>query len=119
MKLLPVKSNILLLLFTKNNVICTITSLKGNTLTWLTAGSIKIRGTKKINNVIVSLIVKKLYLYNKKFGYTHTHIRLKGLDKSKNLFIKYLKIIGFSIISVKENFLLPHNGCKKTRSRKI
>nr|WDA66155.1 ribosomal protein S11 [Lithothamnion corallioides] len=119
MKLLPIKSNILLLLFTKNNIICTITNLQGKTLVWVTAGSVKLQGTKKITTSTISSVVKKLYTFNKEFGYTHIHIRLKGINKNRNLFIKYLKVIGFNIVSLKEKIILPHNGCKKPRNRRI
>ena len=113
MRLLSKKSNILLLLFTKNNVICTITNLKGNTLIWLTTGSIKFQGSKKTNNVTIPLVVKRLHLYNKKFGYTYTYVKLRGTNKNKTLFIKCLRANGFNIDSLKENFCLPHNGCRK------
>ena len=119
MKLLSKKSNILLLLFAKNNIICTLTNLKGNTLTWLTTGSVKLKGTKKVTNVTIFLVIKKLYLYNKRFGYTNTHLNLKGINKNKNLFVKYLKVVGFNISSVTESTCLPHNGCKKKQKRKV
>nr|AYR06587.1 ribosomal protein S11 [Lithothamnion sp.] len=119
MKLLSKKSNILILLFTKNNLICTITNLEGNILTWLTAGSLKNRGAKKNNECYAFFNCKKIEFLQKKFGYTHTHVKLKGINKNKNFFIKYLKTIGFNIVSLKESAVLAHNGCKKTRNRKI
>ena len=113
------KSNILLVLFTKNNIICTLTSLSGNVLSWITAGSLKVRGTKKITSSVTFSIIKALKYYNKKFEYTKVHIKIKGLNKNKNLFIKQLKLSGFDIISFQEDVVLPYNGCKKTNIRRV
>lgn len=113
------KSNILSVFFTKNNVICTLADLSGKSLIWVTTGSLKFRGTKKVTTSTISSIIKVLYNYNKNVGYSCMHLKLKGVNKNKSFFIKYLKTVGFNIISLQDTLMLPHNGCRKTRGRRI
>nr|WDA66133.1 ribosomal protein S11 [Phymatolithon calcareum] len=113
------KSNVLSVLFTKNNIICTLTDITGKLITWTTTGSFKFRGVKKVTASTISSTIKKLYNYNKNFGYNCTHVKLKGINKHKILFIKNLKTIGFNISSLQDSLILPHNGCRTNRSRRI
>nr|UVF63028.1 ribosomal protein S11 [Synarthrophyton patena] len=119
MDLFKKKSNILLILFTKNNMICTLTTLKGKVLGWVTVGSLKSRGKRKVTSYSILSIAKILYSYNLKFGYSQVHIKIKGISKNQNLLIRYLKLVGFIIISFQQNSILPHNGCKVSRNRRI
>lgn len=113
------KSSILLVLFTKNNIICALTDLTGKLFKWSTVGSFKFRGVKKITTSTISSMIKNLYSYNRDLGYSFIHVKLKGTNKNKTFFIKYLKTVGFNIISFQDDLMLPHNGCRKARGRRI
>nr|YP_009541970.1 ribosomal protein S11 [Synarthrophyton chejuense]AYR06640.1 ribosomal protein S11 [Synarthrophyton chejuense] len=119
MKLYNNKSIILLVLLKKNNIICVLTTLSGKVLTWVTTGSLKLRGTRKITSLTIISSLKLIYTYIYKFNCNNVHIKIKGINKNKNLFIKYLKSIGFNIISFQEIPLLPYNGCKNNNIRRI
>ena len=110
--------SILYINFTYNNIICTLTTYKGNTLIWSTTGSKKTKGLKKITTASINSLINclyKNYLKNSK----SICIKIKGYNKNKNLFIKKLKVLGFKILFIQENLNIPYNGCKKKRKRKI
>lgn len=113
------KANVLLILFTKNNIICTLTTLSGKVISWATAGSLKTKGSKKITSIIIISLIKQLFKYSQILGYTHTHIKTKGINKNKSFVIKYIKIVGFNIVSLQEKIILPYNGCKTPSNRRI
>nr|YP_009138134.1 ribosomal protein S11 [Calliarthron tuberculosum]AKG26266.1 ribosomal protein S11 [Calliarthron tuberculosum] len=119
MNLLNKNLSILSILFKSNNILCTLTDTKGNTLIWATAGSKKIRSTKKITSISITNMIKTLYDYSYKTNSTEIYIKIKGANKNKNFLIKKLKTIGFTIWLIQESLILPHNGCRKIRSRRI
>lgn len=112
-------SLILFVLFSKNNILCTLTTLKGETLIGISGGANRTKGIKKSTNSTVFAIIKTLYNYSKKFSYLTLYIRIKGTSKNKNNFIKYLKSFGFNILLIQEKFSSPHGGCKMIKSRRI
>nr|QJF58220.1 ribosomal protein S11 [Corallina officinalis] len=110
---------ILFIFFKNNNIICTLTNVKGSPLNWATVGTKKMRGTKKITTSSITNTTKLLYNYSTKINSTNIYLKIKGTNKSKFFFIKSLKTIGFTILSIQENLIIPHNGCKKLRTRRI
>nr|YP_009660503.1 ribosomal protein S11 [Corallina chilensis]QCS25451.1 ribosomal protein S11 [Corallina chilensis] len=117
---LPNKNlSILFIFFKNNNIICTLTNANGAPLNWATVGTNKMRGTKKITTSSIINTIKLLYNYSIRMNSTSIHLKIKGTNKSKLFFIKSLKTIGFIILSIQENLIIPHNGCKKIRTRRI
>ena len=119
MELINKPSIILYIYFKNSNIICTITDVKGRTLVWITAGSNKLKGTKKITVTTISLLLKFLCGYIKKQSLSTVYIKIRGTNKLKTNFIKYLKILGFNILFVQEKLCLPYGGCKQPRIRRL
>lgn len=119
MKTLNKNSFILFVLFSKNNILCTLTNLKGETLIWISGGVKRTRGIKKSTNPTSVTIIKILHDYCKKFNYLTLYIRIKGTNKTKNNFVKYLKSFGFNILLIQEKLTLPYGGCKIIKSRRL
>jgi ribosomal protein S11 len=46
-------------------------------------------------------------------------IKLKGLNKFKKIVIKQLQLYPINIISIVDETILAHNGCKKKSTRKL
>ena len=113
------KSLILFVLFTNTNILCTLANLKGKTLMWTTAGLNKAKGVKKVTLSIIFTVIKTLYIYSKIKGNPSIHIKISGTNKNKSVFIKYLKVSGFNILSIQEKLLLPFAGCKGIKSRRL
>ena len=114
-----IKSNALILyaVFTKNNLFCTLTNLKGTVVLSLSTGSFKVKGVKKVTNISLYSIIKILFKYVK--NNKTLYLRIKGTSKFKNEFIKALKLIGFNIYLIQEKLSVAHGGCKKVKNRKI
>lgn len=119
MKLLVNPTLILIIKFTNNNILCTLINIKGNVLIGTSAGIKKIKGTKKISTTTISLLIKKIYNWIKVKNFPSIHIKVKGTHKFKTNFIKYLKLVGFNILTIQEKLYLPHSGCKQSQTRKL
>ena len=120
MKLLTKNFLILSVVFTHNNMLCTLTDLKGKSLMWTTIGQKKPHGIKKTTNTSIFLVVQDLYKYTTKMWRINSiYIKIKGTNKNKSTFIKLLKIIGFNILMIQERTTIPHGGCKKPQRRRL
>lgn len=119
MKLLNKNSLILHVSFLRNNILCTLTNLRGGTLLQVSGGIERVKGLKKNSNSLVFSIVKMLFNFCKKLNRFNLYIKIKGINKNKPTFIKYLQVLGFNILLIQEKFFLPHGGCKKPKSRKL
>ena len=119
MQLINKNSLILFVLFTNSNIICTLTNLNGQVLKSISAGSKKVRGVKKITNMTIFNIIKVLYKHVLFCKSPFLYLRVKGSNKNKAEFFKFLKVKGFNILIVQEKLLLPHGGCKNPSLRKL
>lgn len=119
MKLLNSYTAILFIYFTRNNILCTITNLQGNTLAWSTAGTKKLKGAKKITISSIHALSKTLSKYSSDRGILTVYVKVKGTNRLKSSFIKSLKLLNFNILLLQEKLCLPHSGCRKNRIRKL
>nr|UAT97996.1 ribosomal protein S11 [Ahnfeltia plicata] len=113
------KSIVISILFTSNNVVYSLTDFSGNVLFWTSTGSKKSRGVRKSTSMIVTSTSKTIADHSLKLGYSYAHIKIKGFGKNKKTAIKSLKLTSLNILSLCDQTSLPHNGCKKTRTRRI
>nr|AHX02528.1 ribosomal protein S11 [Schizymenia dubyi] len=113
------KSIILVVVFTTNNIIYTLTNLKGDVLFWTSIGTQKISKTKKVSLITVTTITKLIIYEINMRNYKFIHVKLKGVNKYKKMILKCLKQSFLSILSICDILLLPHNGCKRIKIRRI
>lgn len=113
------KIGIISILFTLNNVICTLTNLNGFVLTWTSSGSKKLLGSKKLTSVGVYSAVTSLIKYVVKFNFTNLHLRLRGVSRFKKPIIRFLLSLNFTFNSIEDFTSLPHNGCRLKHFRRL
>nr|YP_009490368.1 ribosomal protein S11 [Gracilaria edulis]AWH62522.1 ribosomal protein S11 [Gracilaria edulis] len=114
-----IKSVILHILFKSNNILCTVTTIKGSTLFWISAGSKKYCGAKKITLTVIISMLKTILEYFIKLKIKNIHINLNGFNKHKRVVLKYFKYSFINILSITNNTKFPHNGCKNLKKQYI
>nr|WCH57738.1 ribosomal protein S11 [Hypnea musciformis] len=110
---------VLHVLFTINNVVYTITDLRGNTLFWVSVGSNKVKNTKKVTTTSIFLSIKDIKLFLNKYNIGYLFLQLKGFNKYKKTVLKQLKQFYSQIILIYEKTDLAHNGCKNRKMRRL
>nr|YP_009490393.1 ribosomal protein S11 [Gracilaria spinulosa]AWH62547.1 ribosomal protein S11 [Gracilaria spinulosa] len=113
------KSIKLNILFTSNNILCTVSNIKGKVLFWTSAGSKKSRGMKKVTLTTIITILGLISEHLKRLQVENIHLNLNGFDKNKKFVLKYFKHSFFNILSITNNSMLAHNGCKNLKKRYI
>nr|AEX37501.1 ribosomal protein S11 [Gracilariopsis lemaneiformis]ATG87368.1 ribosomal protein S11 [Gracilaria chouae] len=113
------KSVILVVIFTSNNILYTLTDIEGKVLFWTTSGLKRTKGTKKVTLTMIVSSIKIILACISNIRIKYVHLKFKGFDKNKKVVLKFLKQSTFKILSITNNSMLPHNGCKKPKLRRI
>ncbi len=104
---------------TYNNTVITLTDSKGDTLAWVTAGSLGFKGTKKATPYAASRVATVIGNKAEKIGIQEIDIYVKGVGSGRNSALKSLAGRSMKINSIKDITPIPHNGCRPPKPRRV
>lgn len=102
-----------------NNTIITLTDSRGSVLTWVSAGSIGFKGTKKATPFAASKVAEAISLTTKKIGIDKVAVFMKGIGSGRESALRSLATHGLNIVSIKDITPIPHNGCRAKKVRRV
>ena len=102
-----------------NNIIVTITNLKGDTLLWSSSGQMGFKGVSKGTPFAAQTTTYKLGLEAKNNGMKDIEIIIKGQGSGREIALRTIENLGFNILSIKDVTPIPHNGCRPPKRRRI
>lgn len=102
-----------------NNTIITLTDLQGNVLTWVSAGSIGFKGTKKATPFAASKTAEAVSDLCRKLGIEKIQVMVKGVGSGRESAVRSIAARGLDIVSVKDITPIPHNGCRPPKPRRV
>jgi small subunit ribosomal protein S11 len=104
---------------TFNNTIVTITDLKGNTITWSSAGSTGFKGSRK-GTAFAAQTASEIATSNAvTLGLKSVDILVKGQGAGRETAIRAVQNRGLEIKSIKDITSVPHNGCRPPKKRRV
>lgn len=106
----------LIILFTHNNIFFNILDSKKKLIFQLSLGNQKVRGLKKTNINSIQNSLNIVYSILKNFN-LNIHLKLKGLNKYKKVVLKNLKRYNLNILSINDEIIIVHNGCRNKKNR--
>jgi len=102
-----------------NNTILNISSFEKKTILCSSCGFLGIKGSRRstsyASQAISNVLGKKLLLLGIKYAF----IRLKGFGNGRYSCIKGFSLAGVKILRVQDVTLLPFNGCKLPKKRRV
>jgi small subunit ribosomal protein S11 len=105
---------------TVNNLILTYTDLLGNPLYWYSCGRIpNIQKGSRSNYFIILETIEKFSLYLESKNIKNIHIKVKGFGLIRKTLLKALKKTNLQVFNFYNVTLLPHNGCRPKKYRRI
>ncbi len=104
---------------TFNNTIVTITNLRGNTISWASAGSVGFKGARKSTPFAAQTAAEKAAFEAANNGLKMVHILLKGQGSGRETAIRAIQEAKFQITSIEDITSEPHNGCRPPKRRRI
>ena len=104
---------------TFNNTIVTITNLKGETVSWASAGSAGFKGARKSTPFAAQTAAEKAAIEAINIGIKSVYILIKGQGSGRETAIRALETSGFEISSIIDVTAIAHNGCRPPKRRRV
>jgi small subunit ribosomal protein S11 len=104
---------------TFNNTLITITDLKGNAITWGSAGKSGFKGSKKSTSFAATVAAENCAREAVNLGVRKVHVRVQGPGSGRESAIQALATAGLRIASIRDVTPIPHNGCRPPKKRRV
>ena len=102
-----------------NNVICTITDIYGNTISWSSAGKNGFKGSRKNTPFAAQVTAEAAAKEAYDLGLREIDVYIKGPGAGREAAIRALSVAGLEILSIKDSTPIPHNGCRPPKRRRV
>ena len=107
------------ILATFNNTQVTITDLKGNPVSWATAGRCGFKGSRKSSAYAAQQVAQRAAREAQAHGLKEVEVRVKGPGSGRDNAIRALQAVGLEISVIKDVTPVPHNGCRPGKRRRV
>ncbi len=114
-----INSGIAHIVATFNNTIVTITDLKGNVISWSSAGKCGFRGSKKSTAYVAQVVAQDASRQAMGHGLREVAVKVKGPGMGREAAIRALQAIGLEVTSITDETPVPHNGCRPRKQRRV
>jgi small subunit ribosomal protein S11 len=105
---------------TFNNTIVTITDVKGEAISWSSAGSVGgFKGTRKGTPFAAQLAAEKAARAAMEHGLRRVDVMVKGPGSGRETAIRALQAVGLEVSLIKDVTPIPHNGCRAPKRRRV
>ena len=102
-----------------NNPLVTITDMKGNALSWASAGGLGFRGSKKSTPFAAQTAAETASKAAMEHGLKTVEVYVKGPGTGRESAIRALQTAGLDVTMIKDVTPIPHNGCRPPKRRRV
>lgn len=104
---------------TFNNIIITFTNLKGQTVSWSSAGKMGFRGAKKNTPFAAQLASEDASKKAFEAGIRKVKVYIKGPGSGRDSAMRSIGNNGLEVTEIVDITPMPHNGCRPPKKRKV
>ncbi|MDD2241912.1 MAG: 30S ribosomal protein S11 [Bacteroidales bacterium] len=104
---------------TFNNVIVTLTNLKGQVISWSSAGKMGFRGSKKNTPYAAQVAAEDCAKSAFDAGLRKVKAYVKGPGGGRESAIRTIHNVGIEVTEIIDVTPLPHNGCRPKGRRRV
>jgi len=112
-------SAVLYIQSTFNNTLMNLTDFQGNTVIWLSSGSLGFKGAKKGTPFAASKVAELLADKAKMIGLNSVDVIIKGVGAGRESAIRALAAKGIEINTIRDMTPIPHNGPRPKKPRRV
>ena len=102
-----------------NNTIVTISDVRGNVLSWASAGELGFKGSRKSTPFAAGEVAETAAKAAMEHGLKTVEVFVKGPGAGRESAIRALQTAGLEISSIKDVTPIPHNGCRPPKRRRV
>ena len=103
---------------TFNNTVITITDTEGHTISWASAGTMGIKGSKKSTPFAAGMAAEKAGKAAADAGMKTVDVFVKGLGAGRESAVRSLATAGLEVKTITDVTPIPHNGCRPPKKRR-
>ena len=104
---------------TFNNVIISLTNLKGQVISWSSAGKMGFRGSKKNTPYAAQVAAEDCAKEAHEYGLRKVRVFVKGPGSGRESAIRALHVAGIEVTEIVDITPMPHNGCRPPKRRRV
>jgi len=104
---------------TFNNTIITLTDVKGNVISWASAGTAGFKGSRKGTPYAAQMAATNAARKATEHGLKQVDVLVKGPGSGREASIRALQAAGITIASIRDVTPIPHNGCRAPKRRRV
>lgn len=101
-----------------NNTLVTITDPEGNVVSWASAGTQGIKGSKKSTPYAAGMAAEAAGKEAVASGMKTVDVFVKGLGAGRETAVRSLGTVGLEVKSITDVTPIPHNGCRPPKRRR-
>jgi small subunit ribosomal protein S11 len=102
-----------------NNTIITITTLRGEVISWSSAGACGFRGARKGTPFAAKTAAATAAKESMTQGMQQARVMVKGIGPGRDTAIRGLQEAGLRVKLIRDITPIPHNGCRPPKKRRI
>jgi small subunit ribosomal protein S11 len=100
-------------------MILLLTEKGGNIRTWVSAGTVGFKGSRKTQPVAAERAAEELAKRALKLGYSTVEVKLTGMGSNKQYAVQALRAAGLNITALMDVTPIPYNGCRPKKRRRV
>ena len=104
---------------TFNNTIVSFTDMKGNVVSWSSAGRCNFKGSRKSTAFAATTVAQDASRSAIGHGMTEVEVRVQGPGAGRESAVRAIQSAGLIITSIKDTTAIPHNGCRPPKRRRV
>jgi len=102
-----------------NNTQVTITDMKGEVVSWSSAGRAGFKGSRRSTAYAATVVAQEAGKAAMAHGMQELEVRVQGPGAGRESAIRALQSVGFTINAIKDVTPIPHNGCRPPKRRRV
>jgi small subunit ribosomal protein S11 len=102
-----------------NNIIISLTNIKGEVISWSSAGKMGFRGSKKNTPYAAQTAAEDVSKVALEAGLKKVKVYVKGPGNGRESAIRTLHNNGLEVTEIIDVTPLPHNGCRPPKRRRV
>jgi len=104
---------------TFNNTIVSITDMRGNVVSWSSAGRCNFKGSRKSTAFAATTVAQEAARGAIGHGMSEVEVRVQGPGAGRESAVRAIQSAGLSISTIKDTTAIPHNGCRPPKRRRV
>ena len=102
-----------------NNTMITITDAQGNAISWSSAGTMGLKGSRKSTPYAAQVAAEDAGRKAAEHGMKTLEVEVSGPGSGRESALRALQAVGFHVTAIRDVTPIPHNGCRPRKRRRV